>query len=153
MGESEKRTMYEEFEAKALKHAIDSVDFVVDMEHCKMLAKLTRRPLDKDLMKIVFADTLRQDLMVDCAERAEAMCPPANGEWQTILADKPELSAMIDESIQAAFRFGVYYAMQEAGISWTPAEPLTPNQNEVVVSRWCDEPLEKEDFRAMKRSQ
>lgn len=141
--------MYEEQEAKALKQALNSVEFIVDKKHCELLSKITGKKLDKDMMKLVFADSLRQDLMLDDARRADTLCPPANGDWQRELADKPELSAMVDESIQAAFRFGYYAAMQDSGISWEPCEHFTPMGEEVVVSPLYDLPLEKEDLEAM----
>lgn len=141
--------MYEEQEAQALKQALNSVVFCVDKKHCGLLAKITGQKLDKDFMKVIFADTLRQDLMLDDAAKADRICPPANGDWQRILADKPELSAMIDESIQAAFRFGYYFAMQEGGISWTPYEQFAPLDGEAVVSPFSDKPLEGKDYEAM----
>jgi hypothetical protein len=141
--------MYEEQEAQALKQALESVDFCVDGKHCELLAKVTGQKLDKDFLKLIFADTLRQDLRLDNADIADKICPPANGDWQRILADKPELSAMVDESIQAAFRFGYYYAMQESGVNWQPCEKLAPIDGEKVVSPLHDLPIEKEDLEAM----
>jgi hypothetical protein len=144
--------MYEEQEAQALKQALDSVEFCVDKKHCGLLAKITGQKLDKDFLKVIFADTLRQELLLDNAEVADRICPPSNGDWQVELADNPKLSAMIDESIQAAFRFGYYYAMQESGVNWQPFEELAPLENEMVVSPYCDEPLEKENYYAMQDS-
>lgn len=144
--------MYEEQEAKALKQALNSVEFIVDKKHCELLSKITGKKLDKDMMKLVFADSLRQDLMLDDARRADTLCPPANGDWQRELANNPELSAMVDESIQAAFRFGYYAAMQDSGINWQSCEKMSPSEGEMVVSRWCDEPLEKKDYEAMQDS-
>jgi hypothetical protein len=140
--------MYEEQEAQALKQALESVDFCVDGKHCELLAKVTGQKLDKDFLKLIFADTLRQDLRLDNADIADKICPPANGDWQRILADKPEISAMVDESIQAAFRFGYYYAMQESGISWTPYEQFAPLDGEAVVSPFSDKPLEEKRLRS-----
>jgi len=142
--------MYEEQEAQALKQALNSVDFCVDKKHCGLLAKITGQKLDKDFMKVIFADTLRQDLMLDDARRADTLCPPANGDWQRELADNPSLSAKVDEAIQAAFRFGYYHAMQESGISWTPYEQFAPLDGEAVVSPFSDKPLEEKDYEAMK---
>jgi hypothetical protein len=144
--------MYEEQEAQALKQALESVDFCVDGKHCELLAKVTGQKLDKDFLKLIFADTLRQDLRLDNADIADKICPPSNGDWQRILADKPELSAMVDESIQAAFRFGYYYAMHESGVNWQPCEKLEPVDGETVVSPYCDETLSPSEFGIMQES-
>ena len=89
--------------------------------------------------------------MLGDSKGTDMICPPANEDWKIILADKPELSAKVNESIKAAFRFGVYYAMQESGAWWVPAEQLTPRQDDVVVSRWCDEPMNRAEYSTMKQ--
>lgn len=114
--------MYEDEEVKALKDVLRRVDFVVNMSQCEKMAEATGRPLDRELMGLVFADTLRQDIMLEHMEDPEEHCPPLAGKWRQLLQNDKEAAGVVYESICAAFRFGYYYAMKEAGFRYCPIE-------------------------------
>ncbi len=103
-------------ELSLLMQAVEGVDVLIDGENVEMLAQLAGVEPTNKLKRLIFAETLQNDLYdLLTAEEPETigeLCPPLKEKWDIETT----------KAIEMAFRCGFYYAMTQAGTNWQTNE-------------------------------